>query len=104
MKHEPRPAIHIEKSLLAAWVGLYVGWDGASGDLWCGKNSVFLASLIESQIWHLSAGSVALLGEGSEKGQWRLPTFLSGRKLSASSHLDARHFGFSQYATGTQRE
>ena len=63
-----------------------------------------LASLIESQIWHLSAGSMALLGEGSEKGQWRLPTFLSGRKLSASSHLDARHFGFSQYATGTQRE
>ena len=26
--------------------------------------------------------------------------FLSGRKLSASSHLDAIHFSFSLYATG----
>ena len=30
-----------------------------------------------------------------------LPAFLSGRKLSPSSHLDARHFSFSLYTTGT---
>ena len=59
-----------------------------------------LARLKETQIWHLPASSVALLGEGSEKGQWPLPTFLSGRKLSPSSHLDARHFTFFFYATG----
>ena len=27
------------------------------------------------------------------------PDFLSGRKLSSSSHLDSRHFDFSLYAT-----
>ena len=37
---------------------------------------------------------------GSEKGQWPLPTFLSGRKLSPISHLDARHFSSSLCATG----
>ena len=59
-----------------------------------------LAGLIESQIWHEFAGSVVLWGEGSEKGQWPLPAFLSGRKLSPSSHLDATHFSFTPYATG----
>ena len=44
---------------------------------------------MESQIWHLPARSVGLWGKGSEKGQWPLPTFLSGRKLSSSSCLDA---------------
>ena len=39
---------------------------------------------------------------GSEKGQWPLPTFLSGRKLSPISHLDARHFSSSLYATAFQ--
>ena len=60
-----------------------------------------LARLMESQMWHPAASSVAVLGEGSEKGQWPLPTFLSGRKLSLRSCLDARHFGSSPYATGT---
>ena len=59
-----------------------------------------LAKLKESQIWHLPADSVALYGEGSEKGQWPLPAFLSGRKLSPSSCPDARHFSSSLYATG----
>ena len=36
-----------------------------------------LAHLIESQIWHLSFSSVSLWGEGSEKQQWPLSTFLS---------------------------
>ena len=31
-----------------------------------------LARLMESEIWLLSADSVALWGEGSEKGQWPL--------------------------------
>ena len=40
------------------------------------------------------------MGEGLEKGQRPLPTFLSGRKLSPNSHLDARHLSSSLYATG----
>ena len=42
----------------------------------------------------------ALWGTSLEKGQWTLPTFLSERKLSTSSHLDARYFSSSLYATG----
>ena len=42
----------------------------------------------------------SVMGEGSEKGQWPLPTFLCGRKLSASSCLDARHLSSFPYATG----
>ena len=59
-----------------------------------------LARLMESQIWHLPASSVALYRESSEKGQWPLLTFLSGRKLSPNSCLDARHFSPSLYPTG----
>ena len=51
-------------------------------------------------MWHPPAGSVALWWEGSEYGQWPLPVFLSGRKLSPGSHLDARHFSSSLHATG----
>ena len=40
------------------------------------------------------------VGEGSEKEQWSLPAFLSGRKLSFSSRLVVRHFSSSLYATG----
>ena len=58
-----------------------------------------LARLVESQIWHQTAGSVALLREGSKKGQWPLPAFLYERKLAPSSCLDARHFSFFLYAT-----
>ena len=57
--------------------------------------------LIEFQIWHSPASFVALWGESSGKGQWPLPTLLSGRKLSPSSHLDARHFRSSLYAIGS---
>ena len=56
---------------------------------------------MELQKWDQPASPVALWEDGSEKGQWPLPTFLSGRKLSLSSHLDARHFSFSLYAPGT---
>ena len=59
-----------------------------------------LTRLTESQTWHLPAGSVAMWEEGSEKEQWLLPTFLSLRKLSLSSCLDASHFSSSLYATG----
>ena len=59
-----------------------------------------VARLMESQIWHLPAGSMALSLEGSDKGQWPLPTFLSGRKLSPCSYFDARYFSSSLYATG----
>ena len=59
-----------------------------------------LARLMESEIWLLSADSVALWGEGSEKDQWPLSAFLTGRKLSPSSCLDARHFSSSLHVTG----
>ena len=64
MKHDLSPAIHMEKQL---------GWAGKLGRMESqGIPSVVqtvLARLMESQIWHLPAGSVALLGEVSEKGQ-----------------------------------
>ena len=50
---------------------------------------MLLARLMESQIWH-PTGSVALSAFA----------FLSGRKLSSSSYLDASHFSYSLYATG----
>ena len=78
-----------------------MGWDRISGDLQAGQTVLArLARLMESQLWHLPSDSVVLLGEVSEKGQWPLPTFLSQRKLSPSSCLDARHFSSSLYVTG----
>ena len=65
-----------------------------------GVGQTVLARLMESQIWHQPAGFVTLLGEGSEKRQWPLPAFLSGRKLSPSSRLEVTYFSFSLYATG----
>ena len=70
MNHEPRPAIHMEKSLLTAWVGCKFGGTESQGISKVGKT--VSTRLMESQIWHLPAGSVALWGEGSEKGQWPL--------------------------------
>ena len=59
MKHEPRPAIYMEKQL---------GWPhklGGAESLGISKvGQTVLARLMESQIWHQL---VALLGEGSEK-------------------------------------
>ena len=55
---------------------------------------------MESQMWYLPAGSVALWRDSSEKGQWPLPTFQNGRELAPSSHLDARYVSSSVYATG----
>ena len=53
-----------------------ISWVGrVSGDLW--GRAIVLARLMESQIWHLSFSSVSLWGEGSEKQQWPLSTFLS---------------------------
>ena len=53
----------------------------------CRVGQIVLTRLMEFQIWRLPIGSVALA------------TFLSGRKLSPSSCLDARYFSFSLYAT-----
>ena len=51
-----------------------------------------LARLMELLIWCSVRGGL--------KGQWPLPPFLSGRKLSPSSLFDARHFSSFPYATG----
>ena len=55
--------------------------------------------LMESQLWCLPAGSVALWGEDSEKEQWPLTALMSWRKLSPRSRLDTRHFSSSLYAS-----
>ena len=65
-----------------------------------GVGKTVLAKLMESQILYPPSDSLALSGEDSEKKQWPLPAILSGRKLSSSSHLNARHFSSSLYATG----
>ena len=66
MKHEPRPVIHMEKSLLTAWVGPSGGWDGVSGDLQVGAKGVSQVdgvSDIAPICWLFG-----FLGKGSEKG------------------------------------
>ena len=40
MKHDQRPAIHMEKSWLTVWVGPSFGWDTVSGELQGEANSV----------------------------------------------------------------
>ena len=54
---------------------------------------------MESQIWSLPAGSVALWVEGSEKEEWPLPAFLPGRKLPPNSLPDAGQFSSSLYVS-----
>ena len=46
-----------------------------------------LPSLTESQIWHQLATSVALSGEGPEKGQWLLFTLMPDISISPSMPL-----------------
>ena len=66
-----------------SWVYTQVGWDGVSGDLQGGSNSV-------SQVDGVSdmAPACCLCGGGFAKG------------TTASAHLDARHFSSSLYTTG----
>ena len=51
--YEPRPAILMEKQL--GWASK-IGWGGAPRDL---QGQTVLASLMESQIWQQSAGSMS---------------------------------------------
>ena len=87
MQQEPRPVIHMEKQL---------GWAyklGAAESLGiCKVGQSMLGRLMESQLWHQPAGSVAPGRVGLEKGQWPLLTLMPDTSVS-------------QYATGTfQRE
>ena len=79
VKHEQRPAIHMEKQL---------GWTqklGGAESLGISKASqTVVARLMDSQIWHQLAGS---FGGGFRKG------------TMASACLDAAHFSSSRYAT-----
>ena len=68
--------------------------------LWESPGQTVPARLIEYHMWHPPADSVAQCGEDSEKGQWPLPVFVSGRNLFPSFCLDARNFSSSLYATG----
>ena len=62
---------------LVSWVGQSLGISKAV--------QTVLVSLMESQIWHQLGSAV---GDKFRKG------------TMASAHLDAKHFSFSQYATG----
>ena len=77
MKQEPRLVIRMGKQL---------GWahklGGAKSLEICKASRTVLARLIESQIWHQLAGSVALCGEGLEKGQWPLLVLIPDTSVS----------------------
>ena len=77
MKHEPRPAIHMEKQL---------GWackSGGAESLGISKaGQTLLARLMESQIWHKLTGSVKGSGEDLEKGQWPLLALMQDTSVS----------------------
>ena len=94
MKHEPRPATHMGK-VMVSWLTEWVGQSLWGSPLWDSVSQVDGVSDIAHVSW--LCGSV---GEGLEKGQWPLPTFLPGRKLSPSSHFDARYLISSFYAAG----
>ena len=79
---EARPAIHVEKQL-----GLAHNLGKAESLEISKSGQTVLARLMESQIWHQLAGSVALWGEGLEKGQWPLFTLMSDATVSPSMPL-----------------
>ena len=68
-------------------MGPYVGWGRVSGDLQGRSNSV-------SQVDGDSDMTTACRLSGCDGGRPRKGTM-------ASAHLDARHFSFSLYSTGT---
>ena len=90
----------MEKSLLTAWVGLWIGWDRVSGDLQGEANII-------SQVDGVSdmAPTCRLCGSVVGRVQKRdsgpcLPFCLGERrKLSPSSCHNARHFSSFLYAT-----
>ena len=59
-----------------------------------------LARLMESQIWHLPAGSVAFLGRGLRRGTMASAHVSVWEKAVPQLLPDARHFSSSLYATG----
>ena len=69
VKHEPRPAIHMEKQL-----GLACKLGGAESLGISKVGQTVLARLMECQIWHQLAGSVEI---GFSKGQWPLLTLMT---------------------------
>ena len=81
MKDEPRPAIHMEK------LGQAHKFDGAESLVIFRVGQTMLARLMESQIWHQPASSLALLGTGSEKGQWPLLALMPNTSASPSMPL-----------------
>ena len=80
----------MEKPLETAWVGLKVGWGRASKNHQGGANSVNQVDGFS----HIASTA------GSDKEQWPLPAFLSGRKLPFSSHPVAEQLSFSPYVSG----
>ena len=93
MKHEPNPAIHMEKQLVWTYI---LGGKEPQGISRAGQT--VLSRLMESQIW-TSLPALGSVGEEFRKGQWPVPNFQSGRKLCPSFCFDTRHFSSSLYAT-----
>ena len=74
MKHEPTPAIHMEKQL--GWAS-NLGGAESLGIFKAGQT--VLARLMEPQMWHQLAGSV---GKGLKKGQWPLLALMTDTSVS----------------------
>ena len=70
MKQQLKAAIHMKKKL------------GGAESLGISKvGQTVLARLMESQIWHQLAGSLALWEEGLGKGQWPLLALVPGTSI-----------------------
>ena len=82
MKHEPRPAIQMEKQFVWA---CNLGGVGSLGISKVGET--VLTRLMESLIGHHPACFMALQGEGSEKGQSLLLVLMSDTSASSSMPL-----------------
>ena len=73
MKHEPRPGIHIENHL-----GWSHKWGRTEFPQISKASQTVLARLMESQIWHQPASSVALCGRTHKKDNGLCPPLCLG--------------------------
>ena len=64
------------------------------------EQTVFARLMLASLRYDTHLPTLWLCGGRAQKRDKALPAFLSGRELSPSTRLDARHFSFSLYTTG----
>ena len=96
MKQDPRPTIHMEKLLLIA-----VKLGGMEPQVISRARQTVLAKLMESQMWYPSCQCCGFMWGKAQKRDKVCDCLSVREKDVPSSCLDARHFSFSLYATGT---